>query len=408
MGNLRQALGALAIAGAAAVALPTTSSAATLGSVSGRVVGPDGQGLNRAAVEVTASGFSYQRRVVTDTAGNYRINGLSGGSYLVKFSPPTGVNLFPEYWADKLDAASADRLVLAEGANLAGIDARLRTGGAISGSVVDAGGLPVAGALVSVAGPDTLDAAKVLTDTNGHYIAGRLHAGRYVVSIDPPSGTNLVGTCWLADPTCRTPTYVTAVEGQTVTGINAALGVGAIVTGTVRGPDGGALANVKVTAAAGDVAPGWIANAVTAVDGTYELRGLKTGSFRVRFDAPSGDYVVGIGEIAIAAGTVTPGIDSVLATAGKISGQLVTGVGQPVPATVAVYTAAGALVDVVFNNADGTYVVGKLPTGLYRVAFAPLDSALAVVYFRDAFDAVDADIVTVTAGATTTGIGRIF
>ena len=182
-----------------------------------------------------------------------------------------------------------------------------------------------------------------------------------------------------AEPDAADDVAVTA--GQTTSGIDAALAAAGHITGTVTG-GGGALENVSVAPTESDGSGGWdeASETSTAADGTYDLGGLNTGSYRVRFQA-TGDYLGeyynnkpnldAADDVPVTAGQTTSGIDAALAAAGHITGT-VTGGGGALEAPVTAYRptapAAGTSERDV-DRADGTYDLGGLNTGSYRVMF---------------------------------------
>jgi hypothetical protein len=87
--------------------------------------------------------------------------------------------------------AAADEIELVAGEDQSGIDATLRTGGTISGTVVDANGDPLAGCTVlAVNSEDDFVTRAGTTDTDGTFVVGGLTTGDYglVVGLAAPSG----------------------------------------------------------------------------------------------------------------------------------------------------------------------------------------------------------------------------
>src|SRR5674476_325031 len=165
-----------------------------------------------------------------------------------------------------------------------GINAALAHGGAISGTVSDAGGthLGLAHVNVQVSSPSTGTHALVSTAADGSYLVPGFPAGTaYVVCFQASGATGgssdaagYVDQCWNNQPAAGTATAVSVTAGHTTPGINAALAGAGAVTNVTATPDttsvdlswtnptGGSLTGVVIRRAPGDIAP------ATATDGS--------------------------------------------------------------------------------------------------------------------------------------------
>ena len=113
------------------------------------------------------------------------------------------------------------------------ISGALVRGGAVSGTVTDAGGSThgLAHVLVEVSSASTGDHAWAATTADGSYTARGLNAAAdYQVCFHGSAATGgssdtagYVDQCWQNQPTSGTPTQMTLTSGETTTGINAAL-----------------------------------------------------------------------------------------------------------------------------------------------------------------------------------------
>ena len=72
------------------------------------------------------------------------------------------------------------------------VDFALARLGALDGVVRGDSGVPIAGAVVTVAGGGT--SQQLTTDAAGNYGLGNLSPGTYTITITPPSGTTVVGS----------------------------------------------------------------------------------------------------------------------------------------------------------------------------------------------------------------------
>ena len=123
--------------------------------VQGGIVNTAGAPLERAEATVYSQSGAEVGSDLTDATGNYRIEGVAPGTYVVQFTDPVGEYL-SEWNADKPDRASADAVEV-------GVDTVVSVNAAlaadpeaaidpatvdISGAVTDSSGAPVVGAVV--------------------------------------------------------------------------------------------------------------------------------------------------------------------------------------------------------------------------------------------------------------------
>lgn len=116
-----------------------------LGSVSGRVTGPDGGGVSGAVVSAGGGGrggflglpSAGPPDVLTGAEGDYRLTGVRPGGSITVAATAAGL----------LGGSSAP-VALAAGGEARGVDIRLTAGGVLEGRVTGAGGSPVEGASV--------------------------------------------------------------------------------------------------------------------------------------------------------------------------------------------------------------------------------------------------------------------
>ena len=157
----------------------------------------------------------------------------------------------------------------------------------------------------------------------------------------------------------------------------------------------------------------------TQPDGTYTIKGLPSGTYRVEFFDLTGEHAYEFYDdaatlksaksIAVGTGATVSAIDATLGAAGKISGTVTVG-GVPVSqAWVTVYrqTAGGTWepVNGAETDADGTYTAGGLRTGTYRVELMyGADDGFGSEFYDNATTLRRATGVSVIAGSTTEGI----
>ncbi len=201
------------------------------GKISGTVTNASKVGLE--GIEVVAFQVGGEEFIgeysSTGAGGKYTLMGLPKGSYTVEFYPENRfeVNLVPQYYNEVSFAKEATPVVVAEGATKNGIDAKLHEGGEISGRVTDAyTHKPLVGAFVSAYGPGAGEEGGNFAETNanGEYTILGLGSGTYKIEFEESgTGTEHITQYYNDEPTFESANLVTANQGSTTPGINAAL-----------------------------------------------------------------------------------------------------------------------------------------------------------------------------------------
>jgi hypothetical protein len=309
---------------------PATGKDANLargGEIAGTVSGADGP---LADVRVTAYAFDATwdewepvTSAWTDEAGDYRIGGLVADDYRLRFRDSESVHV-TEFWDDAATLAAATSIPVGAGATVTEKDAVLAEGGHITGQVTDAEGVPLADVAVIVYedhpdwGWSEMDYA--YTDGSGAYDVSGLPTGDYVVEFYDLYEYHLP-EFWDDAATFAEATPVSVTAGATVAGTDAELARGAVITGTVTAPlaldDAEVTAYEKVDGEWDWVTSAWIDG------GSYELRGLRGGTYRIRFRDYSGALrtefwndkasIELADDITVAVGGTASGRDAVLA-----------------------------------------------------------------------------------------------
>ncbi|MGB0388420.1 MAG: MSCRAMM family protein, partial [Ardenticatenaceae bacterium] len=154
--------------------------------------------------------------------------------------------------------------------------------------------------------------------------------------------------------------------------------------------------------------------------GQYDVGGLNTGWYRVRFDDDQGQYATeyynnapdleSATNVAVRAGLTTTGIDASLEDAGHITGTVSDESGNPLAdIRVSVSQYNEELDDWQWRyfhdtDSEGQYDVGSLNTGTYRLRFYDFEGQYATQYYDNALDIESATDIAVTVGQVTTGI----
>ncbi len=355
---------------------------------------------------------SYIDFASTDATGGYTFTGLAAGDYKVEFDG-VSVGYIKEWYSDKADFASADLISVSDPGNTINIDAVLELGGGISGTVTD-GSTGVSNVGVSVYDSGiTSRIGFAWTDINGGFTVLGLPVGDYKVEFDGSSAGYF--TEWYNDqPDSASADLVSVTVPVTTPDINAVLAASGGISGTVT--DGAAgIQGINVTVY--DNNNSWMGSASTDAFGDYIVGDLQTGAYKVKFSGSG--YVTewhndradfnSADPVSVIAPATTSGIDAVLVLGGGISGNVTDGTTGISGVVVVVFTHdnINSQMGLAFTNASGDYTLTGLPTGDYKVLFSGGSAGYLSEWFNDMPDFNSADLVTVTAPATTLGIDAV-
>jgi hypothetical protein len=369
---------ALAVAVAILALFPPSSAVASEpGSISGTVTDAK-TSAPIAAIEVCAYPPGFEgigpetvSCKATDAKGEYTLTGLLSGQYIVEFSPPAGsqLNYISQYYNERSSEANASRVTVTAATTTTGINARLREGGIIAGTVSQAGtGAAIGGITVCAqgngGGNEGFECA--VTESNGKYSITRLGSGSYTVVFSPPLGTtrpNYVTQYYSGQLSRLGATPVSVTAEATTPAIDAALQVGGQLSGTViDAATGAALHGALVCAIS--LSPEFVECVTTDELGHYLISGLPSADYVVRFSAKgyltqyySSRYKRAEAlTVPLFAGESKTGIDASMSTA---------------PATLPVDTAAPtvsgtATVGDLLSCSPGTWAAKPPPTLAYQ------------------------------------------
>ncbi len=381
------------------------------GSISGRVTGPDGEGLGGVHVILDGrirGGASYYDDAITDESGHYTFTRLEPGSFDVRVDPGQPGVLMPGYCSDV--EVNGDDVVC---------DARIWTYGRIAGHVTippDSGGYEV----VRVTALETTTGARFSEHVtlSGDYVL-RVDPGTYVVEFTGYRLTAVGGRYWRNAAARSDATLVTIEPGDVITGIDAvmvpALADTGSLSGTVTVPAGISPGSVTVTAASGYFER--FTEVVVSPDatGAYELTDLRPGAWRLHFKAPGlvseywredPDSEDSSEDVDVRAGEEAAGIDISLELAGSISGTVT----MPIPDEVLVDVDGPTGIAPITLTGTSTYRLDGLRAGDYTVSFQtsfpnPFEgSDLLDEWWPGVYDRDGAVTIHVEAGVETTGI----
>ncbi len=392
--------------------------------VEGRVVSyPDGESIAGMSVVVFDVQAHYEI-FTTDADGAYHAMGLPADFHRLKAWPLDGQDFIGAYYADMYFYCSGTLLDLRDDRYADGIDFNLPRGGTISGIVTDGStGDPVEGARIDVRGLDYYNSnidPTVYTAVDGRYTVVGLDSA--IVSSDDPtpvpgnyelkvtvSGRPVV--YYPAGYTADEAEPVTALRGQVLDGWDMVIPAGATIEGTATDLEGAPLTVGGVYARHDQQS--WIqATATLGFDGTYTLSGLSPGSYTLEVSS-EGLATAVTDAVAVDEDGVTTGVDVALGTQGVVAGS-VTGLGDPLyDVSVRAYPEGEGADASADTDVDGSFSVGTLASGSYRIHVDPNEDTVLAGYLcgdgvcsssndADLFDVVQGEILDLGARALPT------
>lgn len=226
--RLRVALVIVATAALMFSAAPVAHAEVSRGTLEGTVV--DEKGLPRSGVHITVSAGSAGTILLsTDLDGTFRTDAIVG-DYLLYFYAAdfSAIDMYGGYSEPQTVHVVAGQTVT--------IDEVLRTGGIVSGRVLDIHGKPIAGAQVSAADPGLYRTELygsdrgATTDAKGRYTLTGLVTGAFRIRISKPG---YFAEWYGNSPTESGAKPVSTSEGHTTTGLASHLSKGGTISGRV-------------------------------------------------------------------------------------------------------------------------------------------------------------------------------
>jgi hypothetical protein len=204
---------------------PSAFAAEGTGAISGTVTAAVSH-ENLQGIEVVAYEAGEELPVgfaTTKADGEYTVEGLASGSYKVEFSAgfESALNYVTQYYEDASTLAAATSVPVTEGATTKGINAELRAGGEIEGTVTDASThAAVSNAEVEVLGAGGATDGEALTNANGQYTIVGLATGSYVVRF---ASERYIAQYYDDQPSFATANAVEVTQESTTAAVDAAL-----------------------------------------------------------------------------------------------------------------------------------------------------------------------------------------
>ncbi|MFC5492738.1 carboxypeptidase regulatory-like domain-containing protein [Nocardioides caricicola] len=390
------------------------------GAISGTVrewqVGP---GI--ANICVRAVGPSYTSPTVfTDANGDYTIPNVPPGTdHIVRFTDcNTAVNPLTTQWYDQaLTVSEADPITVTSGSTTPSIDASMFHAAEIGGHVTDSAGSARAGVCVDVYQSGGSLVRGTTTAVDGGWTAP-VAPGNYAVSFySCGPGPAFQDLWWHSRTDLSAADDVFVDQGDVVTDLDQLLPDDGLITGRVTNGGGAPLRDICVTAFEDDTSV-VAAQDFTDAYGFFDL-GVAAGDYDVQYldcdDLYREQWYDGKPDQATADTITVPTDSTVRASAtlarwGTISGLITDEDDQPVTGIcVSTYDANGVqLGNEIENRADGTYTVGGMSTGSYRVRYQDCSSGVYGTEFYDnKLDLATADGVPVTLGTDHGGVNAV-
>jgi protocatechuate 3,4-dioxygenase beta subunit len=381
------------------------------GIISGVVTGAAEIPLENIRIEARISANVIHSMTYTDSSGHYSLQGLPAGTYKIYFYN-NGQEYFNEWYNNKTTFETAEPLNITAGQTIPNIDAQLAQGGRISGTITDNSGNPIDLVGISIYDINNQSYASTNTNSSGYYITGLLPAGNYKILFVPPYGGIYLSQWYNNKASFADANEIPVTDGQITPGVDVQLLTGGSVTGTVTDISGNPIQNVNVNLY---LTSGSYKTAVTNAEGKYEIVGLTTGNYKVRFNATGTGYCSEwyidktsydtADPIPVTAGQTTPDIDAQLILGGVLSGRVADESGNGIQnVRVRLYDSANKTVSIIATDSSGNYTISGILPGSYRVYFDASYVAGNYVseYYNDKFILSRADTINLTSGQTTT------
>jgi len=373
-------------------------------SISGKVTNASGKNLGSISVSIS-SGSTYQSGG-TDGDGNYSFAGLPAGSYTVSFYDFTNGYL-SQYWLNKSDSETADKIVLATGQKVTGKNVVLVAGATIKGSIRGPSNNVIEGLSVTAYTDAGRYAGSTRTDAKGNYSLTGLRAGSFALQFQEyNSGIYL--SEWYQDKTTRESANLIAVTaGQTVTASTAVLATGASVSGKVTNASKTGIANVSVRVGNSSRS----ANATTDANGNYEVAGLVAGTYSVYFSDPSKSYLdqywkqgndaTSGAPVTLTTGQKVANTNVVLEAAAKIKGTVRNAANQAVSGISVIAYGDASFQASTISDASGNYEIPGLRAGKFALEFTSGGtSSYAGEWYENKSSRATATLIAVKSGQT--------
>jgi hypothetical protein len=386
---------------------------ADVGGISGTVTDASTAGIADVIVYVYDSGDNLITLGFTMSDGTYTIGEIPTGSYRVEFS---GTGYLDQWYNNENSFSTSNAVAVVAPNTTPNINAVLSVGGGISGTVTDASLVGIANVTVYVYDSNDNYVASGVTASDGTYAIAGIPTGSYAVYFFPLPGSIYESQWYSNENSFCSANMVAVTAPNTTPNINAVLAAGGSISGQVTNASAVGIAGVYVDVYDGN--DNFVSSGTTASDGTYTVGSIPTGSYSVYFSVYNSIYVsqwyknessfASANMVAVTAPNTTPNINAVLAVGGGISGQVTNASAVGIAnVEVDVYDSTDNFITSGFTASDGTYTLIGIPTGSYKVNFAPYSSIYVGQWYSNQSSFASANTVAVTAPNTTPAISAM-
>ena len=393
------------------------------GTVSGTVTRADNDNpLANITVQLTnTSGTPTGDEATTDASGNYTITGVTPGDYKVRardlnIEADPGQDWVSEYFNNVQSQALATVVNVSDGEAQGNIDFALARGGRIEGTVTDSDGDPVAQICVSVYDQQLRLKGFAKTRADGTYTVATVAAGAVVLRFHDCTAPFDFGPEWYNNKlTGQSATTVSVTSGGETGPINAQLGEGFTLTGTVTEEQTGNAANgacVTVYNVGGSRIDSDNANS----SGVFVIAGLDPQEYEMRIsdctdgqprwktewwkNASSRD---GADAVDLSTGGPAGGFNPVVTPIGDIKGKVTKQSGGAALPGVKIRAYQGnTVVKSIETSGNGKYNLNNIQAGTYDIKFTK--SGYTAEWYKGVAVRASATEVTVSRGEVETGI----
>ncbi len=242
----------------------------------------------------------------TNSNGEYKVENLAPGRYFVYFDGPSESEYVDQIYNGKTVFEEGETIVLGTESVISNLNATLALGGTVTGRVTASGGAPIGEVDVcalTLTDEETISCGG--SDANGNYSIVGLPTGEYKIAFGGSrfSAPNVAPQFFSARNSYAEADPVSVTSSHVTTNIDAVLGVGGEISGTVT--DGATGRAVHDFAICAYEERGFSAGcAATDAAGNYTIWGLASGDYRVRFLPPFNGESVLAAQFYNAAGTL--------------------------------------------------------------------------------------------------------
>ena len=290
--------------------------------------------------------------------------------------------------------------------------------GTAAGRVVDGLGAGIAGVRVEFQEPTNdwnLLRGIVFTDALGYYRLSAPACDSKVFFNPTTMGLNFQNEYYDNKPDLASAELVPIAAGATATLNDAVLAEGGMITGRTLWNDSSPAEGVLVWA----VTPAgvFISYGPSDTNGYYQIVGLPTGDYRIRYHRGSwlgtewyheqltfGDAAT----VPVAVGATTPLLDEVLDWAGHVAGRVTDGAGSGIAGVaVRAYDLSNFRINSAITDAGGYYEIGRLTPGPVRIWFDASGMSYQSEWYNDKGSFAEADTLVVPYHDTLAGIDAV-